>query len=124
LVRLIKALFGPFFIFAGAMHFIKPRFYLRIMPPWLPAPELMNQLSGAAEVVGGAALMHPSAKVRRFGGWWTIATLIAVYPANVNMALNPDDYTDFPGGRNGLYARLPFQAVFIAWAIAAMRRGD
>jgi uncharacterized membrane protein len=119
-MRVLKALCGPFFVFAGVMHFVKPRFYLRIMPPWLPAHEAMNYASGAAEVLGGAALMCPDARVRRLGGLWTIATLIGVYPANVHMALNPDDYPDVP--RAALYARLPFQAVFVAWVVGAMRR--
>jgi len=119
-MRLIKLLCGPFFIFAGAMHFIKPRFYLQMMPPWLPAHEFMNYASGVAEVAGGAALMHPDPRIRRLGGWWTIATLLAVYPANIHMALNPDDFKDVPPA--ALYARLPFQAVFIAWTVGAMNR--
>lgn len=119
-MRLIKLLCGPFFIFAGAMHFIKPRFYLQMMPPWLPAHEFMNYASGVAEVAGGAALMHPDPRVRRAGGWWTIATLLGVYPANIHMALNPDEFPDVPAA--ALYARLPFQAVFIAWTVGAMNR--
>ncbi|MEI6448156.1 MAG: hypothetical protein WCO96_09815 [Actinomycetes bacterium] len=119
-MKLIKALCGPFFVFAGAMHFISPGFYLRMMPPWLPAHEAMNYASGAAEIVGGAALIHPDPRVRRFGGVFTIATLLAVYPANIHMALNPDDFKDIPPA--ALWARLPFQAVFVAWVVGAMRR--
>jgi uncharacterized membrane protein len=120
-MRLIKILCGPFFIYAGVMHFVKPGFYLRMMPPWLPAHEAMNYASGVAEVVGGVALMHPDPKIRRAGGWWTIATLAAVYPANVHMALNPEQFKGVPPA--ALYARLPFQAVFIAWTVGAMNRG-
>ena len=123
-MRLIKKLCGPFFIFAGAMHFAKPRFYLQMMPPWLPAHEAMNYASGVAEIAGGAALMSKDPSVRRFGGLWTIATLIAVYPANVHMATHADDFPDVPGGQAALYARLPFQLVFVAWVIGAMRRGQ
>jgi uncharacterized membrane protein len=119
---LIRRLAGPFLVFAGVNHFLMPRFYLRIMPPWLPAHEAMNFASGAAEVVGGAALMCPDRTVRRLGGWFSIATLLAVYPANVHMALHPEDFPEVPGGQRTLYARLPLQAVFIAWVIAAMRR--
>jgi uncharacterized membrane protein len=53
------------------------------------------------------------------GSWWSMATLIAVFPANVHMALHPDRYQRVPGGRAALIARLPLQAVFIAWARAA-----
>jgi uncharacterized membrane protein len=114
---LLRFLAGPTFIFAGVMHFVIPKVYRRIMPPYIPAPTAMVYASGVAEIAGGAALMRPSS--RRWGAWWLIATLIAVFPANVHMALNPDDYPDIPGGAVSLWARLPFQAVFIAWVRAA-----
>jgi uncharacterized membrane protein len=50
---------------------------------------------------------------------WSIATLLAVFPANVHMALHPDRYR-VPGGRVGLWLRLPVQALFVAWAVAAV----
>ena len=121
-MRLIRALCGPFFVFAGVMHFIRPRFYLQMMPEWLPAHEAMNYLSGAAEVAGGVALMSPDPKVRRAGGWFTLLILAAVYPANINMALNADQFPDVPGGQAALIARLPFQAVFAAWVWTSMNR--
>jgi uncharacterized membrane protein len=46
---------------------------------------------------------------------------VAVFPANLHMALNPDRYK-VPGGRVSLYARLPVQLLFIAWARAAGRK--
>jgi len=121
-MRIVRFLFGPVFVLAGVNHFVSPRFYLRIMPPWLPAHEAMNAASGAAEILGGAALMSSSPRLRRFGGWFSIATLLAVFPANVHMAQHPEDYPEIPGGAQALYARLPLQAVFIAWARAAMNR--
>lgn len=121
-MRIVRFLFGPVFVLAGVNHFVNPRFYLRIMPPWLPAHNAMNVASGAAEIVGGAALISGNPRVRRFGGWFSIATLLAIFPANVHMALNPDEFPEVPGGAPALYARLPFQALFVAWALAAMRR--
>lgn len=118
--RLIP-LAGPVYVFTGLLHFIKPRWYIAIMPPYVPAHRELVYASGVAEIAGGAALMAPSPTVRRWGARWMVATLVAVFPANVHMALNPDDYR-VPGGRGALYARLPFQLVFIAWAIAAGRR--
>ncbi|MCW2992400.1 MAG: hypothetical protein JWM73_2994 [Solirubrobacterales bacterium] len=117
---MIRRLCGPFFVFAGAMHFIKPRFYDAIMPPWLPRHRQLVYASGVAEAVGGAGLMTP---LREPAGWWLIATLVAVFPANVHMALHPEDYR-VPGGRAALLARLPVQLVFIAWVRAAMRRAN
>jgi uncharacterized membrane protein len=87
------------------------------MPPYVPAHREMVIASGVAEIAGGLALMAPQDGVRRAGAWWTVATMLAVFPANVHMALNPDQFRQIP--RAGLYARLPVQALFIAWAWAA-----
>jgi uncharacterized membrane protein len=115
----MRRLAGPFFVFAGLMHFLKPRMYERIMPPYVPAHRELVFASGVAEIAGGAALMAPDPRVRTAGAWWTVATMAAVFPANVHMALNPGDYPQIP--RAALYARLPAQALFVAWALAARR---
>ena len=118
----IRRFAGPFFVVAGAMHFVIPRAYRRIMPPYVPAHMTMVYVSGVAEIAGGAGLMVRSQ--RRRAGWWLIATLLAVFPANLHMALHPDEFPKVPGGRRALWARLPFQGVFIAWVLAAMGRPD
>jgi uncharacterized membrane protein len=118
-MRLIRSLCGPTFVLSGLMHFVIPKVYRRIVPPYLPAPETLVIASGVAEIAGGLGLMTRSQ--RRLAGWWLIATLIAVFPANVHMALNPDDFPEIPGGSASLWARLPFQAVFVAWVRGAMR---
>jgi uncharacterized membrane protein len=116
----LRKLAGPFFIGAGALHFIKPEPYRAIMPPYVPAPEAMVALSGVAEAVGGAGLLVP--RTRRWAGWWLVATLVAIFPANLHMAMQPRRYErHVPGGRIGLYVRLPFQAVFVAWVLAAAK---
>jgi uncharacterized membrane protein len=115
---MLRRLCGPVFVFAGTMHFVVPRYYRAIMPPYIPAHAEMVAASGVAEIAGGLGLMT---RHKRAAGWWLIATLIAVFPANVHMAINPEDFPQVPGGRASLYARLPFQAVFIAWVRAAMR---
>jgi uncharacterized membrane protein len=109
--------FGPFFIFAGLMHFVIPRAYESIVPDRLPAPRALVYASGIAEVAGGAAVLIP--RTRAAAGWWSIATLLAVFPANVHMARHPECYPNIPGGRVTLIARLPLQAAFVAWARAA-----
>jgi uncharacterized membrane protein len=117
-VRWIARAFGPFFVFAGVMHFVKPRWYERIMPPYVPAHRELVYASGVAEIAGGLATMHPA--TQRAGSLWSIATLLAVFPANVHMALNAERFEKgVPGGEAALWARLPFQALFIAWAYAA-----
>jgi uncharacterized membrane protein len=107
-----RGLAALFFLVAGANHFRSPEIYLGMMPPWLPWPEALNYLSGAAEMLGGIGLLW--APVRRLAGWGLIALLIAVFPANVHVALQGQ----MPGLEVSplmLWLRLPFQALFIAW---------
>jgi uncharacterized membrane protein len=112
-------LFGPAFMFAGIMHFVIPRAYESIVPDYLPAHRELVYASGVAEIIGGAGVLH--ARTRRLASAWSIATLIAVFPANIHMAVHAERYRKVPGGRRALIARLPFQALFIAWARAARR---
>ena len=119
-VRALRSVAGLFFIVAGALHFVIPRTYRRIVPPYVPAPVAIVYASGVAEIAGGAGLL--AERSRRPAGWWLIATLIAVFPANLHMALNPGDYPQVPGGAKALWGRLPLQGVFIAWVLRAMRR--
>ena len=107
--------------FAGVMHFVKPRWYIRIMPPYLPAHRELVYASGVAEIAGAVGTMHP--RTRRPAGLFLIATLVAVFPANVHMAVNADDFKDVPGGAAALWARLPFQALFVYWVWRATQRG-
>lgn len=118
-MRTLRKLVGPFFVLAGVMHFVTPRTYRQIMPSWVPAPEAMVYASGVAEIAGGAGMMVPAR--RRLAGWWLIATMIGVFPANLQMALNREKYPKVPGGAPTLWARLPFQGVFVAWILDAMR---
>ena len=120
-MRALRTLVGPLFVAAGALHFTRTRWYESIMPDYLPAHRALVYASGAAEIAGGAGLMV--ATTRRLAGWWLIATLVAIFPANVWMAQHPERYR-VPGGRAALIARLPLQAVFVALVRAAMRPRD
>lgn len=104
-------LLAMFFIPAGVNHFVNPQMYLSVMPPYLPFPEALNYISGAAEIAGGAAVLIP--QLRRAAGWGLIALLIAVFPANVHMALYGISGVSI--ARWILWLRLPFQLVLIAW---------
>jgi uncharacterized membrane protein len=103
---------GVGFILAGANHFINPEFYLRMMPPMLPAHELMNYASGAAEIILGVLLFIPQTKV--IAAWGLIILLIAVYPANIYMAMEAGKSIDI--SPVVAYIRLPFQFLFI-WLV-------
>ena len=116
----MSRLFGPFFVLAGVMHFVKTDWYEAIVPSYLPAHRELVYASGVAEIAGGLGVMHP--RTRRFASLWSIATLVAVFPANVGMALEADRFeARVPGGRAALWARLPVQGLFVAWAWAARR---
>jgi uncharacterized membrane protein len=103
---------GMFFIAAGANHFVHPGFYTRIVPSWLPSARLLVATSGACEMLGGLGVFFPV--TRRAAGVGLIALLVAVFPANVQMAQHPELYADI-GSAAAFYARLPIQAVLIAW---------
>ncbi len=115
-----RALLGAFFLFAGTLHFTRPRMYEAIMPLWIPAHRELVYASGAAELAGGAAVL--SSRTAKLGGWWLIATLIGVFPANVNMAVNAERYSRIPEPL--LWARLPVQSLLILWVhrVAIRRR--
>ena len=109
-----------FYIAAGTLHFLRPRVYESMMPATWPERRALVYASGVAEIAGGLGLMVP--QTRRRAGWWLLATLAAIFPANIHMALHPEDFPEVPGGAIALKARLPFQFAFAAWVIAAMRR--
>jgi uncharacterized membrane protein len=112
-VRLIAlVLLAFFFIAAGTNHFVHPSVYVRTVPPWLPAPALLVQISGICEILGGIGVLVPNA--RRLSGAGLIALLVAVFPANVQMAQHPEVYADVATPL-AFYIRLPFQLVLIAW---------
>lgn len=114
---------AAFFVAAGLNHFRNPRFYEAIVPPPLDERRKeINAISGAAEIAGGLAVLHPA--TRRLGAWWLLALLLAVFPANVHMAVNPEqirglDLRKLP--RWALWARLPLQPLAMLWVWRATR---
>lgn len=106
-----RILLATVFTAAGTLHFLAPAVYLRIMPPYLPAPTLLVYISGAAEILGGLGLLHPL--TRRAAAWSLIALLVAVMPANLQMALDHAQWPHIPQWL--LWARLPLQLPLICW---------
>ena len=102
------------YIIVGIAHFTHVDFFISIMPPWLPWHIELVWLSGLFEILGGVGLLIP--RFRRMSSWGLIMLLIAVYPANLHMALNPEPFIAAGMPLWGLYLRLPFQFIFIAWA--------
>ena len=79
-----------FFVAAGIGHFVNTDFYLSIMPPYLPAHLELVYVSGVFEILGGLAVLP--LPTRRLAGYGLMALLLAIFPANIHMALNPEEY--------------------------------
>jgi uncharacterized membrane protein len=104
-------------MFAGFMHLMQPAFFVGIIPPELPSPEWLNVISGLAEIVLGVYLLEPRTRV--YAAWGIIALLIAVFPANLHVAVNDiDPSTGEAGAGAGAagWIRLPIQGLLILWA--------
>jgi len=102
----------------GLNHFINPEFYEAILPDYISADREVVYVSGVAEMVAALMTLHP--RTRRPGGYFLIAVLIAIFPANVHMAINAEKYPRLPEA--ALWARLPFQALFVYWAHKVARK--
>ena len=111
---------AAFWLFAGAMHFIRPREYEAIVPEYVPiSPGDAVRWSGYAEIAGGLAVLPTS--TRRLGRWWLLGVLLAVFPANVQMAVKPAEAAGHgvPVDRIPrllLWLRLPLQPLAMLWA--------
>ncbi len=108
---------SAFFIIFGIDHFVNPDFYLSIMPPNLPLKLEAVYISGLFEILGGVGVLV--AITRKIAGLGLVALLVAVYPANIYMALNPEAFPDIP--LSVLYFRLILQFFFFYWAYSVSR---
>jgi uncharacterized membrane protein len=106
---------AAFYVFGGIQHFRVPDFYIPMMPPYLPWHAELVFLSGVAEVICGVGLLL--AATRKYAAWATIALLIAVFPANIHVAMNKVAvFAATEGAGAAGFIRLPLQLVLIAWA--------
>lgn len=113
--RVLLWVMGILYMIAGALHFINPGAYRPMMPPYLPWHDFLIFLSGVAELVLGAAVLVPALRTR--AAWGIILLLIAIFPANVHIALYNVPLFGNPEGAGIInWIRLPFQAVLILWA--------
>ncbi len=110
----LRVVLGAAMVLVGVLHFTSPDPFVKMIPASLPGPLALVYVSGAAEIAGGVGLFVP--RLRRAASWGLIALYIAVFPANVNMAVNELPLGDLQLSTFALWARLPLQLVFIAWA--------
>ncbi|MEZ4300887.1 MAG: DoxX family protein [Polyangiaceae bacterium] len=115
----LRAVLALAMISVGVLHFASPAAFEKMIPRALPYPLALVYVSGLAEIAGGAGLLIP--RFRRAASFGLIALYVAVFPANINMAVNDLPLGDAPVPTLALWARLPLQLVFIAWAYWAGR---
>ena len=114
LKKVFQILLSLFIIIAGTLHFIKPEPFVKIVPDYLPYHLALVYVSGFFEILFGIGLLIPS--LSSAAAWGLILLFIAVFPANINMAVNNIPIQGVPQNQILYWLRLPFQAVLIAWA--------
>lgn len=103
---------AAFYAGGGINHFINPKFYLGITPKFFPAPNLLNQISGVAEIVLAAGLLFAS--TRQISAYLIIAMLISFFAVHISHLFNPPKMVQ--GKEWFLYIRIALQFVLIYWA--------
>jgi uncharacterized membrane protein len=117
--RRSRLVLAGFLCFMGVLHFATPKPFDKIIPGWVPgSPRLWTLVSGASELTSGVLLALP--RTKRIGAAIAAATIVAVYPANIQMAIDNPPNTAFG---IGMLLRLPLQLPLFAWALKHTRRG-
>ena len=116
----MRWLLSTLMVLIGVAHFTNGDMFASIVPPFLPYPLLLVYVSGVIEIGLGVMLSIP--RTQRFAAWSLIALFIAVYPANIYMALHPEleiagkpDWLPQPSA-TAAWLRLPLQFALIYWA--------
>jgi uncharacterized membrane protein len=113
-----RIVLGLLFLAAGSLHFVMPQFYVRIVPPYLPAHLQLVYISGFFEMLGGVGLLVPAEPLgfpaRKVAAWGLVALLIAVMPANIYMVTDHEKFATIPLW--ALWLRLPLQLPLMWWA--------
>lgn len=109
----MRGLLALLMLTAGTLHFLRPNTFVQIVPNYLPYPMALVYISGVFEILGGIGLMVPL--TTHFSAWGLIALFVAVFPANLHMAINnvPVNGEYYPIAS---WVRLPFQILLIWWA--------
>ena len=106
------ALQSVVYVGAGLNHFLHPTFYLRVMPDHYADPGFWVQATGLAEILGGLGLLLP--RTRRVAAAGLCLMLVGFLDVHVSMLRHRDRFPQIPAAL--LWARLPMQAILIAWA--------
>ena len=119
--RRSRLLLATLLVGAGALHFVVPSSYERIVPRFFSDARALVLVTGVAEVGAGVLLAVP--RTRRWGAWLGAGLLVAVFPANVQMALDGGIAGEgFPLGSPVVaWLRLPLQVPLVVWALSHTR---
>jgi len=109
----VRLLLAALFLFAGTVHLRNPALFLPVMPPWIPFPLLCIKVSGLFELLGGAGLLIPERRIQIVTGWGLTLLLIAVFPANIHMAVAHVKVPGFPSQPWIAWARLALQPLLV-----------
>ncbi len=112
-IQILRWAAALFFINAGALHFVIPDFYRSMMPPFVPFADFFIILSGIAEIAGGIGLLIPS--VRKKAGWMLAVLLIAIFPANIYVAVTTPALPGLDYTPESMWWRLILQPIFVWW---------
>ncbi len=110
----LRYVLAAFMVVAGTLHWLTPDPFVKIVPAFLPYPLALVYISGFFEILGGIGLLVP--RVSQLAAWGLVALFIAVFPANINMAVNRISLDGIPDSDLLRWGRLPLQGVLIAWA--------
>ncbi|MEX2016198.1 MAG: MauE/DoxX family redox-associated membrane protein [Candidatus Hydrogenedentales bacterium] len=109
---ILRYLLAVFFIGSGINHFMRPEFYVSIMPDYLPLHRELVLLSGVTEIIAGILVAIPA--TARWGAWLIMAHLVVFMTVHIHMIVHADRYPEAPLA--ALYVRIVMQFVLIAWA--------
>ncbi len=112
--QILKFVLAGFMIFVGVKHFIDPIPFVRIVPSYLPWPLALVYVSGFFEALAGVGLLIP--RLQKIAAWGLVALYVAVFPANVNMAIHHLPFGEGPTPQWALWLRLPVQLLLVWWA--------
>lgn len=112
---MLRHLMALLYIAAGFNHFRKPEFYLGIMLPYLPAPQLLNDAAGVLEIVLGAALWWR--RTRPAAAWGLAVLLVLFLSVHVHMLRQAQRFPHYTLSVGVAWLRLLFQPVLVAWAL-------
>ena len=108
-----------FYVIVGIKHFIDPNYFLAIVPPFLPYQLELVYVSGFFEILFGIMILIP--KYRYLGSIGLILLLVAVFPANIYLALNAQAQEAIGATQDFATWRLPVQGIFI-WVANWIRK--